>query len=386
MNFEIKRKIFPELNDIFNWDKHIEYLDYWDDLDPFLKEKCRRSFNTFKEIFGADYYKEADLRGNTFAANLSNDVPWTREWIVWMADCLNDLKNQSNFQSLLNKLKKGKTVSEGLSVLEAASKFHNNKLLIDFDPKILANNENKMPDLEVCCLDTKEKFYAEVSILDTSEQYKKNEKITDAIWYKYPGILFAGRLHKNLSDVHLENLLSEINIKLEKTSKELRFEEINHYGDIEMAFAPLSEKLILEEWCKQRNLEIRKFILPKDNFNPSTRIKRKIQSKQSQLPENHPNVLFLKMNQSPSLFINKGSFINEVEEAVYQYKHLLAVVIYDQYMGSPDDSFFIKNMCFYKSKFLNRVMMENSFVIFNRFSKIPTTPLLIGKVFNSLMY
>ncbi|OFY82796.1 MAG: hypothetical protein A3F72_01550 [Bacteroidetes bacterium RIFCSPLOWO2_12_FULL_35_15] len=77
---------------------------------------------------------------------------------------------------------------------------------------------------------------------------------------------------------------------------------------IEIALGPFSS-VQLKEWCDKKNYRIGNFILPQENFNPTLRLKRKVETKQSQLPKDKPNIFALKMKDVHSLWVDKSARI-----------------------------------------------------------------------------
>lgn len=371
--------IFQKHEDYFNWEKQIQAIDLENELSNQLRVKTINSFNTLDKIFGKKYYQETELLGTTFSSQLINSAPWSKEWIIWFAKSLDKLTDQSNFDSLLKRIKKRESFEEGLSVLEIASKFHGDNFLIDFDPNVLANGKHKQPDLMVTSRQTDERFYVEVSILDKSDKLSNHQKITETIRWKFPWINFSGRLLSNLTNLQLRNLITEIEEQSKNILEKRELTVIYHYGIIELALAYLDD-ISIQEWATSKNLKVGSFVLPFDNIDPVRRLNLKIQTKQKQLPEDLPNILAIKMNQSQSLFTDKLSLIKSVQESVDNYNHLFAAIIYDHHIGSFDELVLTEGLNSFRSKLINEVEVENTFVILNRFSKIKMSQLLLSNL------
>lgn len=385
MNATEKHRIFPEYKDYFNWDKQLEYSNYWKDSDSIYKEECKRAFRTLKKYFAGAFTCESEILGHPLGFTLCNDAPWCRQKLIWMADALHAFSERKNFRGLVERLASRHRYLEGIAVLDAATSFHSNGLVVDFDSKIIAHDKPKEPDMEVNCKETSELFYCEVANLEKSQNQTKNEKLLDPSRFRQLGNQYSGYLSRDLSPLHYNQIDKEIEEKIGKAIGECSFQQVYHEGIIDIAFSHSKEQAILDDWCKKRKLKVGKFYLPSTNFNPSQRVRNKIQKEQMQVPANHSNILVIKSNESFSWNLRKDSFIHEIEESVYYYEHILAVVLYDRHWGSLSEDYFQRNMSYFGSKLINDIEVDNVFVVFNRFSKVKLSPLLLGRILNSFI-
>lgn len=70
-------------------------------------------------------------------------------------------------------------------------------------------------------------------------------------------------------------------------------------------------------------------------------------------------------------------------EDIQKYKHVLAVVLCDYHIGSPQEDLIVDDLGFFSSKFVNEAVVENSFVIINKSANAPISETLFGKIFNA---
>jgi hypothetical protein len=377
-----------DLSDIkerFNWTFQFSSILECEELTEAEKIHFTASFENLKKIFGENFLMELFNSRHPLVSTFFNHAGWTREWISWFSDSLYKLKDQHNFQSLIERLVIPSKYPEGLSVLETAAKFSNVNLFVDFDPKIVANNKEKMPDLYITSKETNENFYIEVSTLEQSQDLINNIALTSRLTMSAP-VKYCGILHRNLSSEEHSTIVNKIQLSAEQAFKENKLVELQLRGIIEMAFAPIFSSGELEPWAESKGYRIGNLILPRDNFNPSLRLKRKVEAKQSQLPAGKPNILALKMKDVHSLWFDKSALISAVQEAVNKYDHLFAVIIFDQHWGSLQNELIIQDMNFFICKHKGRLIVENSFVFFNKFSKVQLTPNLLNDIFSALIH
>ena len=376
---------FIDFKDRLTWEAQLTSIKINGELTDDEKKDISISFQNLKTIFGDDFLINIFNSRHPLGQKFVNHAAWTRLWIAWMSDSLYNIKEQDNFTSLIKRIKNPAQYNEGLSVLEIAAKFSTSNLLVDFDPKVIANGKEKMPDLHIISNETNEDFYIEVSTLEKGENLIRNMKLTENLFMSF-AVSFSGILLRDLEDEEFISIKTEIELNAERALKENQLITLNIPNIIEIGFAPVFNSTTLKDWSQKKGYRIGNFILPQENFNPTLRLRRKIEAKQKQLPEGKPNILALKMKDVHSLWVDKSALIGLVEEAVNKYDHLFAVIIFDQHMGSPQEELIIQDMNFFLSKQQGNVIVENSFVFFNKFSKIKITPFLMNSIFNSLVH
>jgi NADH:ubiquinone oxidoreductase subunit C len=387
--FTKKQEIFEQTEDYYDWDKQLEFVQYYDEASRLLKARSKKAFKILKEHFGIDYHKSVEFtEGNrTLSHSLINEANWSREWLCWFAESIKKLKNEMNFKTLIDRLKNPKKFSEGLSVLEAARKLFDVGFRIDFDPTISYNGKIKVPDMRVSCAETEEEFYVEVSTLDQSAALIRNSSLTMDLFRIAPGIHYSGCLFKSPSEKTFNELKKEVETKATKVFKEGGTQIVSRSGLIEMAISHPNDAEYFQSWVELKKYRKGVFYLPQENFNHAVRLKQKIQTKQKQLPSDKPNVLFVKLNKMMSFNFDKISFINEVEDGLHGYNHLLGVVAYDFHLANPSRDIVIKDMNTFVSRYNdeNEFSVENTYAFFNKYSHVKLSAYLLTRLFKAMI-
>jgi hypothetical protein len=387
--FEKKQELFKDTKEYYDWDKQIEFTQYYNEASPLLKARSKKAFQYLKTYFGADYYKKVQFTESNYELSFSllNEANWSREWLSWFAESIHELKGQKNFETLLTRLKNSNKFQEGLSVLEAAIKLHRVGFYVDFDEAIDHEGKNKLPDMRVLCPETDEEFYVEVSILGQSDALKRNAALTRDLFRIAPGIHYSGHLFKSPSEKTFNEIVKEVEIKAKKVFKEGGTQVVFKEGLIELAISHPGDSEFFQSWVEAKKYEIGRFYLPPENFNHSTRLKQKIQAKQKQLPSDKPNVLFIKLNKMMSFNFDKVRFINEVEDGLHGYNHLLGVVAYDFHLANPSKDIVIKDMNTFMSRYIddNKFSVENTYAFFNKFCTVKLTPYLLTRLYKAMI-
>lgn len=381
-------KILAKLEDYMDWEKLTEHSGTMDGLTELEKEKVKRAFKLLSNEFGADFLRNAFANHHPFINQyITNLAPWTRKWIIWFAESINELKNQEGYPNLLKRLKNKEKFAEGLSVLEIGYKFSKAGFNISIDPSVNVSGQRKIPDLKLSDKDTEEQLFAEVSILGESkiarDAFQTMQRITEPLWRSVPFVRYCGRIHKTLSERHLAYIAKKIEEIAEKVKRESIFQELFVEDVIEIGMATENEKQLLEKWAEERGLKVGEFSGPSFDVDEVLRTKGKVAKEQKQLPHEHPNILIVESN---NLFIHARDIrkvIGELEEVVYEYPHLLAVVVAGRYMGRGENEITMKDQHVFIRRTKANFLVEQYLILFNQFCELKISPSTITKIYNS---
>ncbi|MHB8232914.1 MAG: hypothetical protein ACYDDB_08440 [bacterium] len=336
-------EIFENFTD---WKKLSQQCDSLGELTSIEKDKAKSAFLFLENELGENFLK--DVLNNGFHPiywYITNQAPWTRRWITYFAEMLNEVRNKKGYDSLFNRIKNKNQFSEGFSVLENAYKFSKAGLDVSFDPEIQVYDKIKKPDLKLINRSNQEELFVEISYLYESVQAKEIEETSRPILMclmKFHSISFSVRIYKIISKIHLNDIVNELEKKIEKSLKENIFQELIEENIIEIGIAPKIKEPLLENWAIQRGLKIGDIIGPPYNNDEVFRIKQKIANEQQQLPQNYLNILIIGNNQFQFIPDFDYEYMrNELEETIYKYPQLLFVVIANEYT--------IMGECEYKS-------------------------------------
>ncbi len=94
--------------------------------------------------------------------------------------------------------------------METGYNFYHSGFNITFDEQTEVNKRNKKPDIKLFNTRTKEELYVEISIQEVSDSEKEANKtwfgITDLLLNYIHDIEYRGKIHKSLSDTHLNKI------------------------------------------------------------------------------------------------------------------------------------------------------------------------------------
>jgi hypothetical protein len=374
-------------NDYSDWQKLIEHCQTLEGLTPFERDKCKLAFELLRKELGEDFLAEAIKNNHPFSRYITNTAPWTRKRLIWFAEAINEIKIHSDYSKLVARLRDAAKFEEGLSVLEVAYKFSKVGFKLTFDRAVNIAGQSKVPDIHVLDGETKEEFYAEVSILGESVASKTAmetlQKLTEPLWHSVPFLHYCGRIHKVLSQKHLEEIVGVVSDSVIRTSKENGFREINIEGAIELGMATEASKDLLGKWATEKGLEIGQMTGPSINVDEVVRIGRKIDIEQKQLPNDKPNVVVIVNNDVFFRQPDITATINALEESVYEYPHLLATVVTGHYLGRGESKTLMRGQHGYIVKEGGGSYVEQHLILFNKFCGHKVYPAVITKIYNS---
>lgn len=377
-------KIIEKYEDYKNWDKLSQHCETIEELSGLEKEKAKWAFQFLRKELGDNFLCYAFASGHPIIRTISNLAPWTRKVITWFAESLEDLKHQDNYTGLLTRLKDSERFSEGLSVLNAAHKFSQAGFNISFDPTVNISGKEKIPDIKIIDKNTKEELFVEVSILGASQTSIAADRTMNCITWPlhttFHRLHHCGRIHKVLSEKHLAEIVKLVMEKAEKAKSTSTFQEFTKEGVIEIGFAPESDKPILERWAIERGLKVGGFSGPPIDSNDISRTKGKIRTEQSQLPNTVPSILVL---QAPDLFLfisDTSKLINELEEEVYKYPHILYVIIKGGHLGGGENCDTMKDQHVYTERTKFNMLVEKNILLLNRFCELKISDVTNSKI------
>lgn len=369
------------------WDKLIQHCEVLEGLTDFEKENAKRAFQSLREELRENFLPDAFDARHPICQYLTNLAPWTRKWITRFAVAIKELKAQENYQGLLDRIKDKDKFSEGLSVLEIAYKLCMVGFKITIDPLASISGQEKIPDLKLTDSDTSEELFVEISVLGESriarDAFQTMQKITEPLWHSVPFMYYCGRIHKSLSEKHMDHIVKKIEEKVEKVKREDIFHELVIEDVIEIGIAPENDKQFLEKWAAGRGFKVGEFSGPPFDVDEILRTKRRIEKEQKQLPHDHPNILVIGNNNLffPMRDVRKA--ITELEEELYNYPHLLLGVIRASYLGSGENEISMKDQHVFIKKSRTDLHVEQYIILFNQFCEFKISPATITKMYSA---
>lgn len=377
------RKIY--LEEYFNWDVQIAHAKS-DELSSFESAQVISSFSYLRDLLGETFPQTCFENDNTINRYFINKAPWTRIWFNWLANAIRTINPQSS-QVILNKLTshRDEDFAEACSLLEVGLKVAKAGFVLQYENTVVNDKgKSKKPDITITNQETKEEVLIEVTRLTKNPATIKYQLLFEKVYFggldHQVRMDFGGSLFKDLSDEHLEELNREIDAKLRTCLSTKTFQEVNHQGIIELAFAPAGND-IFAEWSKLKGYDTNSFSFPETNI--LGRIKSKIIHKKDQLSSNHPCLLVIK-NEDFSLNAKNYEYVKDgLLETIHRCPEILAVVLITSEMSNVEKTVSNLGFAFYVERTERHLFTTKTVMLFNRFCKTKITPHTLMRLFEA---
>ncbi|MDR3666091.1 MAG: hypothetical protein P4L35_04520 [Ignavibacteriaceae bacterium] len=376
------------LDQIKDWDAIADQSDEILGLSEIERIRIKEALNFLKIEFGEDFLKEnySPIR-HPFFKFITNYVRTTRLWFVDIAERILLVKNFPQYEGLLERLKNPQKYSEAMSVLESAYKFCKAGFEIEFDPCVKIGNGNKVPDIKIIDSFTQETLYCEVSFLNYSENQIKAQETEDELFNATRGYGFletAGRVYKPLSLNHRNELISKIKELSKSVAEKQGFGTLIIDHVITLGLSTPDKKEKLQKWANKHGCNVGEFDGPPSESNDVQRMKFKIKKEQEQLPLDHPNLIVIYAPDFYFQFNDLNKTIHILEEYVYDFEHVRAVIICGSYFGEIKPLELRENDHIYFQKSKGQDSAEQYLIIWNRFCKKNISKITTEKIYRSI--
>lgn len=361
----------PGLEDHWRWDRLLGECGAIEGLTDDDRARARSAIAVLRRELGEDFLAESWLAGHPLPSFLTNSAPWTRKWLVWFGDALDHASRQTNYQSLLQRLKDGRTYGEAVSVLEVHSRFAGVGFSVQFDPTVIVGGVRKKPDLLAVNPSTNEEVFIEVTDLRNSDMTSQASDtarvIADLLIFGHPDLKHAGRIHKSLSRRHLADVAEKVATFLESVESDPEFRSLALPGVIDLGASPPNAEAGLAAWAAARDLAVGELIGPPFEFEEVRRVKNAIRNKRLQIPDTGTGVVVIRA--SGILYEGKDvpTLFSELEEGVFDFEKILAAVVIAGWTGAGQNAVRRHNEHAVVQSVRHDVRVENAFFVFNRY-------------------
>ena len=373
-------------DDYQSWEKLAAHCDSIDQLSDLEKEQAKRSFTFLRGELGEDFLVRAYSEGHPLAANIGNLAPWTRRWVAHFADSLRELQTAENYSRLLTLLKSKERAAEALLTTKFAAMLSKAGFGVTIDPPITVQGVEKVPDLRLIDAASGEELYVEVSASHVSVVERDAHEMGWLLLRPLMGVpilRYTARFYKSLSRPHLISLVWQIAELAYRVRQDGAFRELVIEDVLELGVAPEHDVEMLNRWGAPRGLSAGTIEGPPYNVDEVHRTQQKVKREQRQLPPDRPNVLII---ESLRLFLRSRDIVkivSELEETVYEYPHLLAVVISGSITGRARTDVKTKGQHVFVQRAAFGLVQEYYLLLLNRFCELKVSPSVISSLYGA---
>ena len=386
---ELSFEIFKNIEDRYNWDKYIEFIQRTDEVEDEQKVKLIDTYKTFKKELGKGFLKNSKGKGHIITNYTFSRGEESYSWLIWLAENLNYFRERScNYGELMKKLHSASNFrAEGLPFIEIADNYRKAGFDIVFEP--FKNSNRKKPDLKITNPSNGEIFFIEISKLNDSQDRIDKRNIYQTVFNEFisaPVIPFAGKIiskAKNSEVIQIVHKIKEFKVKAKNEDRFLIFSD----DKINFAVSSENKEEKVKEWSIENNYDYGNIISLPFNPNETKRIiGNKLPQKAPQIPSNKFGLIYIPVN--PLYFYVKNPFeiTEEIENKLieYKYNNILGVVIYSKIGDESDNKGYFDKLHFFGTKTIHKTLRRDILFVFNKECTVKMFPNTLERIYSTL--
>lgn len=351
-----------------SWDYHFKRISTDEEITDADRVEILAGFKALREIMGEEWLGQAVRSRHPLYHRLMNLIPLSQLSVARIGLQLKELESIPNIDRLRKRLMSKYEFASAEAELEVTSFYREAGFIVELYPPV----DGKEADLLVK-IDGKE-FFIEVSIIaDSEDAGKASRTLHELTWPFFPehGVAMSGQIYKALSTPHIRELKKRIADAINQVRNTKESQEVTESGVCHFFIAPREKTEELKEW--QKRTGISGFTGPPINVDEIRRLRKRLEEKNRQLPEDKPGVIVVYAHSLTRQFFEPDFYpqlIYELEETVYEHENLIFGAIITS--GSdflPQTQVEDDNYILGHRKSHAPVMKQDVVVIKNRFSK-----------------
>jgi hypothetical protein len=319
-------------NRLGKWDYYLEHVANSDSLSESDKEGLFEGISKLRGIFDDEWLLRAVQTRHPISSYISNYAPWAQFWLADFGRQLDSLRDTPNFDKLVIRLRKTGTkdyIDYGAAEAEAlvAWKLKNADFIVELYPSI----GEKEADVKAVAANSGNGAYFEVARLGPSDEERQCLETHQSLMMPYhfsADYMEFFKIHKILSELHIKEIKTQIEsarTKVKETQDHCYFSEPKVIDYLVIHSSKRDElDVLLSRYCMERGQAG-----PAYNVHDIDRLRIRLQNKAKQLNQIKPGVIIIRCDLcyfgSDEEFYEE--LVNELEEELYRYDHLILGVI-----------------------------------------------------------
>jgi len=315
----------------FTWDSVKESASRIENMTSDEILECQLACETLRQKLGDEILFLGS--GHPLGIKITcNKVAWTHRWLTWFSKELNRIQSFVGFDALIHAIKQPDKFYDAVTSIEIAELF---QWTDDGDIQFERNLKTGVKQSDLTLIFGLDKIFIEHSTCMPSEQETKSTDSSTALMMaimrdKPRETHHSGRVYRHFVRPKLEKVINAFTECMRAAERD-GFCEISKDTWYEFAACNSSELKRLKSWAEQRRLEVDGFAgsgYPDSELN-RVRVKLRKKANGGQIPKNSSGIVVIRNNR---LFWKGESVIEEIvsslEEEIYEYHNLVAVVIF----------------------------------------------------------
>lgn len=282
-------------------------------------------------ILGEDYVEQANrIYAHPFLGLAVFSWPGLRqEFLNWIGH-VRLLQDCTNVREVLDDLRLPTKAAHAYALLEASGQLLRQGFRISFEPKTNTDDFPFRPDALVELPPTGEKLYLEVSCQSLTQRqvsaFDAMAACERPVKEHFEVLKCSFRLQRIPAPEHLDELTDQIRGAARTVLFGGHLVEVEDKGVLLMGICHRDNTEELDMWRAAHGIHFEGYEGPVDSVSEIDELKRKMRSKQKQLPRGFPNLLYIENHHIFSHY-PVSVFHLDLQEEVFQHSNLAFVLI-----------------------------------------------------------
>jgi hypothetical protein len=316
--------------DLMDWECLASECMALDSMPVARRQTAAAAFRSLKSQFDGKFLDRAFRVWHPITAMIMNTAPWTRDWVIWLAEAMADLRTVSGFAKVRRKYATTRglllPVTEAESLLWLGHKLKAHGLDLCYEPKV--ESVPPVPDMLARHVKASDELFVEVTELLMS----CDEIRASAMWEQIlrtaagSGLEYRFKCYGIVEGAELQGLVGRVRATLESALAEHRFVPLDVNGILKLGLAPKRDAEALKTWSESTG--VRSLEGAPVQIDELSRIKNKLRAKSRQFVPGRPNLLVI---HSHHLVLDDDAFatlVMELRPEQERYPDLVGTLVY----------------------------------------------------------
>jgi hypothetical protein len=316
--------VVPRFDRQCNWDDFCGALIGGGGRSPAGFTDLAAALAYLRGLLGEDYCEKAnEICAHPFLGLAVVSWPGVRqEFFDWIG-YVRSLEEALNVRRVLHDLRLASRAIHAYTLLGIAGRLRQQGLAVSFEPETETRDFRFRPDVQIQTASPAESFFLELSCqAQTHRQLNAFEAMAACeapVKEHFEKLRCSFRLDRIPAPEHMEELVAEIRAAVQTVYATGHLVEVLEDGVLSMGICRRDNGHELEQWRAENGIGFDGYKGPVDSVDEVEELKRKIRSKQKQLPVGHANLLCIQNNHIFSHYPDVSELALDLQEELFKW-------------------------------------------------------------------
>jgi hypothetical protein len=292
----------------------------------------REALSYLRRLLGEDYIEQANnIYAHPFLGLAA--ISWAglrHEFLNWIGQ-VHSLEGCPNVEMVLHDLRVASRSVHAYALLEIGGRLRQQGFEVSFEPETEVPDFRFRPDARIGLPFTGESFFVELSCQSLAHRQMNAFDAMAAcqrpVQEHFEKLKCSFRLQRIPAPEHLDELVGQIQDVVETVRATRHLAEVVEPGVLVMGICHRDNPYELDAWRAAHGIHFEGYEGPVDSIDEIDELKRKIRSKQRQLPAGHANLLCIENDRVFSHYSDVSELALDLQEEVFKYANVAFVLI-----------------------------------------------------------